>query len=585
MGTIDASQLVSVTPSVLAAGGSAVDIIGLVLTSNTRAPLGQVLSFPSAAAVQSYFGPTSKEAQIAGGGAGLGSGYFGGFTGSNKLPANILFAQYNTAAVGAYLRGGSVSALSIAQLQAINGTLSVTINGVAKAGTVNLAAATSFTNAATIIADMLDIESASACSFTGSITTNQLTVTAVTTGTLAVGQFVDGPGVTAGTYITAFGTGSGGNGTYTVSQAQTLASEALTSNLPGVTFDSISGAFVVSSPTTGAASTLAYATGTAASALGLTQANGAVLSQGAVAAVPAAFMNALIAQNNNWVTFMTAFDPDGGAGNTQKQAFAAWKNGKNNRYAYVCWDADITPTQSVPATASLGYILANNNDSGTFLQYEPTDLNQAAFICGAAASIDFSQTNGRISFAYKSQAGLVAGVTDPTVATNLGGNPQATDRGNGYNFYGAYANANQNFVWEQRGFVTGPFQWFDSYINQIWFNSFAQSALLNLLNAVKSVPYDAAGRALMEAALATPINAALNYGMFGPGTLTSAEAAAVNAQAGAIIAPALQTSGYYLQILTASPTARIGRTTPPATFWYLDVGAVQSINLASVALQ
>lgn len=585
MGTIDASQLVSVTPSVLAAGGSAVDIIGLVLTNSTRAPLGQVLSFPSAAAVQSYFGPTSKEAQIAGGGAGLGAGYFGGFTGSNKLPANILFAQYNTAAVGAYLRGGNVSALTIAQLQGINGTLSVTIDGIAKTGTVNLSAATSFTNAATLIADTLDIEGTLGAAFTGAIAGTTLTVSAMTSGTLAVGQFVDGPGVTADTYITALGTGTGGTGTYTVNNSQTVASEALTSNLPGVTFDSISGGFLVSSASTGASSTLAYPTGTAASALGLTQANGAVLSQGAVAATPAAFMNALVAQNNNWVCFMTAFDPDGGSGNTQKLAFSAWKNSKNNRYAYVCWDHDITPTQSVPAASSLGYLLTNNNDSGTYLQWEPSDLNQAAFICGAAASIDFSETNGRISFAYKAQAGLVAGVTDPTVAINLGGNPQGTDRGNGYNFYGAYANANQGFVWEQRGFVTGPFQWFDSYINQIWFNSFAQSALLNLLASVKSIPYDAAGQALMEAALATPINAALNFGMFGPGTLTSAEAAAVNAQAGAVIAPALQTSGYYLQILTANPTARASRTTPPATFWYLDLGAVQSINLASVALQ
>lgn len=63
---------------------------------------------------------------------------------------------------------------------------------------------------------------------TGSITGNALTVTAVTSGVLAVGQPVSGVGVTAGTYITALGTGTGGVGTYTVSAAQTVASEALT---------------------------------------------------------------------------------------------------------------------------------------------------------------------------------------------------------------------------------------------------------------------------------------------------------------------------------------------------------------------
>ena len=63
---------------------------------------------------------------------------------------------------------------------------------------------------------------------TGSIAGTVLTVTAVTSGTLAVGQPVSGAGVTAGTYISALGTGTGGVGTYTVSVSQTVASTALT---------------------------------------------------------------------------------------------------------------------------------------------------------------------------------------------------------------------------------------------------------------------------------------------------------------------------------------------------------------------
>ena len=55
MGTIPASELVNVSPSVQGAGGSAVDVIGLVLTTSTRPPIGSVLSFPSAAAVARLF--------------------------------------------------------------------------------------------------------------------------------------------------------------------------------------------------------------------------------------------------------------------------------------------------------------------------------------------------------------------------------------------------------------------------------------------------------------------------------------------------------------------------------------------------
>jgi len=59
---------------------------------------------------------------------------------------------------------------------------------------------------------------------TGSITTTTLTVTAVISGTLYVGQTVQGTGITTGTIITALGTGTGGTGTYTVSTSQTVAS-------------------------------------------------------------------------------------------------------------------------------------------------------------------------------------------------------------------------------------------------------------------------------------------------------------------------------------------------------------------------
>lgn len=63
---------------------------------------------------------------------------------------------------------------------------------------------------------------------TGSISATTLTVTAVTSGELSVGQTISGSGVTAGTTITALGTGIGGAGTYTVSASQTASSTTIT---------------------------------------------------------------------------------------------------------------------------------------------------------------------------------------------------------------------------------------------------------------------------------------------------------------------------------------------------------------------
>jgi hypothetical protein len=65
---------------------------------------------------------------------------------------------------------------------------------------------------------------------TGSIATTVLTVTAVSSGVLSVGQTISGSGVTAGTTITALGTGTGGTGTYTVSASQTASSTTITAS-------------------------------------------------------------------------------------------------------------------------------------------------------------------------------------------------------------------------------------------------------------------------------------------------------------------------------------------------------------------
>jgi hypothetical protein len=62
---------------------------------------------------------------------------------------------------------------------------------------------------------------------TGSIATTTLTVTAVTSGTLSIGQTISGTGVTTDTRIVAFVSGSGGAGTYTVDKSQTVTSTTI----------------------------------------------------------------------------------------------------------------------------------------------------------------------------------------------------------------------------------------------------------------------------------------------------------------------------------------------------------------------
>jgi hypothetical protein len=70
-------------------------------------------------------------------------------------------------------------------------------------------------------------------SFTGSIATTTLTISAVSAGTLYPSMQITGTGVTAGTRIVEQLTGTtGGAGTYTVSVSQTVSSTAMTGDLP-----------------------------------------------------------------------------------------------------------------------------------------------------------------------------------------------------------------------------------------------------------------------------------------------------------------------------------------------------------------
>lgn len=650
MGTIPATEIVSVVPSVLAAGGTGLHGLGLMLTHNTRLPIGAVVSFASPAALSSYFGASDDLTTDS-------AFYFSGFDGASILPSALLAAQYNQAGVAAFVRGGNISGLTLSQLQAINGTLNVTIDGVAhNAASLNLSAASSFSNAASLIQTAINGALAAAASgtaaiaaasavFTASIAGNVMTVTAVAsgvivnggtlsgtgvtagtkvsnqlsgtaggigtyavdtsqvvasttvteaygtmtvsggvTGAFAVGQALSGTGVVVGTIITQLGTGTGGTGTYYVSDNTVVASTTISATGANavVTYDSVTGAFVITSGIKGAASTIAFPTGTTAASLLLTSATGAVISQGAAVQTPAAFMNALIAANSTWVNFMTHFDPDGGGGNAVKQQFAAWKNTalNGNRFGYFCWDPDASPGTTNPAASSLGQILKGNGDSGTCLLWESgatKDTGLAAFAMGIAASINFDQANGRADFAFRSQAGFVANVTDVTTARNL--------IANGYNFYGAYGAAAANFIWFQNGQVTGPFAWVDSWQTQVWLNTFFQQQLLTMLKNALSVPFTQAGVALIQQTCQTVIQAGLAFGAFAPNTLTPSQIAQVNSQAGANIAGTLQGQGWYLQVVIPSQVVQAARGPWSIIFFYVDRNGVHSINLSSVMVQ
>jgi len=565
MNSIPASQLVQVLPGVLGAGGNPLSLNAVFLSADTSVPIGTVQAFSTAADVDSWFGPTAPESVLA-------DIYFDGFTGANTLPGTLYFAQFNGAAVSAYLRSASLAGMTLAQLQGVSGNLTITIDGRTQTSDpINLSTATSFSNAASIIQTAVQ-NATGRFSGTGSQTLGVLTIAATTTGFLAVGDTVTGTGVFGGSAtISSFGTYTvlAGTGTVNVSTSGSAGPGTVdVSGVGTVTYDALRHAFVIESQTTGPSSTISFGSGSIAPLLSLRQADGAVTSQGANPATAASVMASVVAATQNWALFMTVTEQL----LSVKLAFAAWVNGQNQRYAYICQDSD--PTALAPdATGSFGVL--TNTDTGVCPVYDNSGGSLAAFICGTAASIDFEEHAGRITFAFKGQSGLAAQITDASVAANL--------TSNGYNFYAAYATAAQGFTMLQTGLVSGVWKWLDAYVNQISLNAALQLALMELLVNVKSIPYNTAGYNLIRSACQDPINAAVNFGSIVPGVeLSAAQASAVNSAAGVKIDATLSNVGWYLQVSPASSIVRGNRGSPPITLWYTDGGSVQKISLASI---
>ncbi|MEK7888226.1 DUF3383 domain-containing protein [Burkholderia contaminans] len=338
-----------------------------------------------------------------------------------------------------------------------------------------------------------------------------------------------------------------------------------------VTFDAQHQAFVITDTVTGSASTIVAATGAAAVALGMDAGSGAIVSPGADPATPATFMASVIQnQTQNWALFTTTWEP----ALADKLAFSQWASSTGYRFGYVGYDSD--PQALVAgSTTCWGAVLKADALDGSVPLFGAAV--HAAFVLGFAASLDFTRLNGRTTLAFRTQAGLVPSVTNASAALALASN--------GYNWFGAYANAAQQFNFTYPGSVSGQWAWLDSYLDQIWLNANLQLAMIRLLMAIGSIPYNAQGDGLIEAACLDPISAAVNFGAIRTGvTLAQAQIAEIQNALGFDASPSIEAQGYYLSIQDASPAVRAARASPPMTLFYTDGGSVQQLTLASIAV-
>src|SRR3984957_2085704 len=405
----------------------------LFIEGGPNTPGNAVLSFNSATAVANYYGATSPESQLA-------NEFFAGYYGTS---ATMLFTRFSPlGGERSHLLGANISNLTPSQLQSINGSLSITLQGTTYSGSINLSGVDTLTAAATAIRSALNsnlpVEAVTAgssitpvsISFSGSLNGYYLQVTSVSSGSIELGAQISGPGIAAGSFIinqldgtpgdaglyslfivggttssetmtesygvltvgsvisgdVAVGeqvagagvlpltaiddnlSGSGPGSTWLVNNAQTVAGENMTMNPTPltVTLESDVGAtenndyFKIS--TNGDflhdhnPSTLSFMSGTAAAALGLTQASGAIDSTpGGELPLPSAFMNNLVQNENGQFGSFQSYTVLNQGGPDIQGGMAAWAQSTDGLYTFSSQTTTTSPAgASAPTTDPAG---------------------------------------------------------------------------------------------------------------------------------------------------------------------------------------------------------------------------------------
>lgn len=512
--TIPASQIVNVVPGVLGTGGTGVSMNGLVLTQNLLMPTATVLSFASPSSVSAFFGPSSAEyaySQI----------YFAGMTNATQFPSQILFAPYNAAARAAWLQSGNLSSMTMAQLQALSGTLTITVNGTPLTSTtITLTSATSFSDAATLIEAGF-----TSPPFTVAWDAVQSAFIFTTTATGATETITYASGTLAASLDLTQATGA------TISQgaAQDTPATAM-ENAVAVNQNWATMSYIVEPTLANKEAFAVWFSGTNDAYLGVMWDSD---TQASVQGATEPFGVVAIADKYNGVMAIGG-DPNAGTLSTLCMNTAAFVQGMIASIAYSQKNGRITLAGKSAVSAA---VLPTCSNLQTY-----QNLLANGYSCYGA----FASSNQGFTFFSNG---------------NMPGNFPWVDQ---------YVNQ----IWLSSQLQLALLNLYTT-VTDIPYDpsgyAMVRAALVGQPTANGSVSFSG------------PINSALNNGVIRAGVaLSASQAAAVNSAAGGNVAPVIQTNGYYLQVLDPGATARNARQTPIINLWYTDGGAIQSFSIASI---
>ena len=335
-----------------------------------------------------------------------------------------------------------------------------------------------------------------------------------------------------------------------------------------VTYDTVQSKFVITSTVTGASSTIGYgsapASGTDLSAvLGLTQALGAVLSQGNDALTVAENMERITTVTRNFVGFTTLT----AVAESVAVQYAAWAD-LDDDYVYFYHSNDSTLLSKATNTTSVPVTLKAYNTTACVFG----DVYDAVFMLAIGASIKWDSANALKTWFAKSASGLNAKVLSDTEAEAL--------ESIRCNYIGQFATRNAEFTLLNRGCLSGTqYGFIDVLYGAIWLRARLQRGLMDCFAGSNRIPYTQQGYGIIATFIAEAVEEALGNGVIDVGlTISDSERITIMNEIDEDISVELLNNGYWYKISDPTASARADRQSPVMAMYYTYAGSVQQIE-------
>jgi len=333
--------------------------------------------------------------------------------------------------------------------------------------------------------------------------------------------------------------------------------------LTGATVTWTGSRFLITSSTTGASSTIGYATvGTLATAMRITQAGGAYLLSGAVAETPVQCAAVLSNMSSAWYGLM--FQASTQPTDIESLAVSDFIEALDIRRIYGV-TISVTTVLDSTVTNDLASLQKAAGYLRSFCQYSE-NVYAVASMFGRAFSVNFNAQNSTITLMYKQEPSVVPATLTTTQANTL--------KDKRCNVFVEYDNDTAII---QYGVMSGP-----AYIDEIhgldWLQNAIQNACYNLLyTSTTKIPQTDAGSNQLVNAINGVCAEAVNNGLAAPGTWTSA------VQFGQLLTGTYLKAGYYVYVqpmALQSQADREARLCPPIQVAIKLAGAIQELDVS-----